>query len=161
MSSDFSTPELPAIGFLKELSGEDREILSSFGEFLPVHKGNHLIEEGQSQDSLYFIISGLLHIHTMANNTNTLLGTAKQGDVLGEVSIFDPSEASAHVTAVEFSQVWRINRQMLEDVVNENPEVGNVLLITIAKQLSSRLRATNKKVAEAQQAIGDSIRWVY
>jgi CRP-like cAMP-binding protein len=161
MSTEFNTPELPAIGFLAAMPQEDREILSSFGEFLPVHKDQDLITEGQPQDSLYFVISGLLHVHSNNQGRRTLLGSAKQGDVLGEISVFDPDDASANVTAVEFSQVWRINREMLEEVLNEYPSVGNLLLIQIATQLSRRMRATNKKVISAQQAIGDSIYWVF
>lgn len=161
MSTEFNTPQLPAMGFLSALSEEDRDILSSFGEFLPVHKDDNLITEGQPQDSLYFVISGLLHVHSNNDGRRVLLGSAKQGDVLGEISVFDPDDASASVTAVEFSQVWRINREMLEDVVNDYPNVGNLLLIRIATQLSRRLRATNKKVIAAQQAIGDSIYWVF
>jgi CRP-like cAMP-binding protein len=161
MSADFKTPELPAIGFLAEFPDEGRVALSSYGEFFPAHKDTHVIKEGTPQDSLYLVISGTLHVHTVANGRDTLLGRATEGDVIGEVSIFDPDVASATVTAVEFSQVWRIDRIMLEDFLNENPELGNLLMVKIATQLSRRLRATNEKVILAQKAIGDFVNWVY
>lgn len=161
MAVEFNTPELPAIGFLAEFPDEDRRTLSSFGEFFPAHKDTHVIKQGDPQDSLYLVISGILHVHTVANGRDTLLGRALEGDVIGEVSIFDPGEASATVSAVEFSQIWRIDRPMLEDFLNENPELGNLLMVKIATQLSKRLRATNEKVITAQKAIGDFINWVY
>ena len=45
MSSDLTQPELPAIGFVAEFSEIDRQILSGYGEFLPVHDGKSLINE--------------------------------------------------------------------------------------------------------------------
>ena len=147
MSTDFNTPELPPMGIVEPLGMDDRRLLSSYGEFLPVQPGQLLIEQGQGQDSLFFVISGLLHALVTQDGRDVLLGRIGPGETIGEVNMFDPSEASATVKAVEFSQVWRIDRAMLEDFMNESPLPAAHLLIGISVTLSKRLRQTNERFA--------------
>ncbi|MGB0775892.1 MAG: hypothetical protein ACPGUY_08600, partial [Akkermansiaceae bacterium] len=73
MSDAFSTPQLPATGLVADLEEQDRLYLSGYGEFRPVQEGQLLIEEGHAQDALYFVISGVLHVHTDQDNKRTLV----------------------------------------------------------------------------------------
>ncbi|MEM7387091.1 MAG: cyclic nucleotide-binding domain-containing protein [Verrucomicrobiota bacterium] len=155
MSDSLSKPELPAVGFAADITEEDRQLLSGWGEFLPVQKDAVLITEGDRQDSLYFIISGQLHAFTSTDGRRILLGRLGPGDTIGEVNIFDPGTASASVSSVEFSQVWRLDREMADSLVKEEPAVASVLLVNIATQLSKRLRETNEKVSYVKKALGD------
>jgi len=151
MSTDFSRPELPAKGIIEPLGDDDRLLLSSYGEFLPVHERQVLIEEGRQQNSLYFVIGGTLHASTVRSGRQVLLGRIGVGETIGEINIFHPGLASATVTAIEFSQVWRIDRQSLEDFMNVSPLPASHLLIGIASTLSRRLRETNEKVSMMSQ----------
>ena len=159
MATDFTTPELPALGFVSEMDKDERRLLSSYGEFLPAHPDSVVIKQGEPQNSLFLVISGLLHVQNERDGRTTLLGRLRAGDVIGEINIFDPAEASATVTAVEFSQLWRINKEMLEDFLSESPVTAANLLIRICTQLSKRLRATNEKVSLARETIQESMDW--
>ena len=152
--SNLSQPELPAFGFVAGLSDEDRRLLSGYGEFLPVHPDTNLIEEGHSQDSLYFIISGRLHVVTDDEGRRVLLGRLGPGDLVGEVNVFDPQTASATVAAMEFSQVWRLNRASVDELLKDSPASAAQLLVAISTQLSRRLRETNDKVTFIRKTIG-------
>ena len=138
------------MGIIEPLGYEDRRLLSSYGEFLPVHPRQVLIEQGHPQDSLYFVISGVLHAIREDGGRQSLLGRIGEGETIGEINIFDPGEASATVTAMEFSQVWRIDRAMLEDFMNESPLAASHLLIGISVNLSRRLRGLNEKLSRLQ-----------
>ncbi len=153
MDSPLTRPELPAISFLEGMADEDRALLSNYGEFLPVHPQQTLITEGAAQDSLYLLISGLLHVSREKDGSRTLLWRVTPGETIGEVNLFDPAEASADVTAQEFSQVWRANRGDLETFVNAYPEAGAFLMAGLARLLSKRLRAMNARFATLQEAI--------
>ncbi len=159
MSVEKSNPELPAIGFVEDLEEEDRRLLSSYGEFIPAHEGSVVIKQGEPQNSLFLVITGLLHVQSEHDGRTTLLGRLRTGDMIGEINIFDPAAASATVAAVEFSQLWRIDKEMLEDFLSESPVTAANLLIHICTQLSKRVRATNEKVALAQEAISQSSHW--
>lgn len=147
MSADFTQPELPSMGIISPLGDDDRRLLSSYGEFLPAQPGVTIIEEGQEQNFLYFIISGLLHATVQRAGRSTLLGRIRPGETLGEVNIFSGGTASASVAAVEYSQVWRIDLGSLEDYINVHPTPAAHLLIGIATTLSKRLRDTNDRLA--------------
>ena len=154
MSSDLNQPELPAIGFVADISDEDRLVLSGYGEFLPVQDEQVLIQEGQDQNCLYFIISGRLHVTTEDEGRRTLLGRLGPGDLVGEVNVFDPQKASATVMGLEFSQVWRMDRAMLDAFTKDSPSAASQLLIHISTQLSQRLRETNEKVTFIRKTLG-------
>lgn len=151
--SDDSTPLLPALGFAKDLDETARAALGSFGQFLTFNEGEHLIEEGQSQDSLFLVISGNFHVTTQATGRDVLLGQLKAGHMMGEVNIFDPGLASASVTAHTLSQAWKIDRSSLEHFLEKNSEAAARVLVGVATQLSKRLRKTNEKVAMAREAM--------
>jgi CRP/FNR family transcriptional regulator, cyclic AMP receptor protein len=145
--SNLSSPELPPLGLLAPLGDEDRRLLSSYGEFLPVQKEDKLIEEGQAQNALYIVISGGLHATILRGGHPVLLGRIGRGESIGEINVLDPAVASASVTAVEFSQIWRISCESLEEYMNAYPLPAAHLLIGIGKTLARRLRDVNEKVA--------------
>ena len=147
MSTSLSTPELPALGLFTPLGDDDRRILSGYGEFLPVQKDDNLIEEGLNQDSLFIVISGTLHATTLRAGHPVLLGKIVRGESIGEINLLDPNKASATVTAVEFSQVWRIKSDTLEEYLNAYPLPAAHMLIGIGRTLAHRMRDVNEKVA--------------
>ncbi len=144
--SNLSIPKLPAKGILEPLGDEDRDILSGYGEFRPLQAGANLIEEGLDQNCLYFVVAGKLHATSMRAGHIVLLGTIQGGETVGEMNLLDPGKASATVTAVEFSQVWRIDGAALEQYINEYPKPAAWLLIGVGRTITRRLRAVNEKV---------------
>jgi CRP/FNR family cyclic AMP-dependent transcriptional regulator len=146
MSQEFNSPQLPAMGLVARLEEEDRLLLSGYGNFLPVQEGQVLIEEGHNQDSLYFVISGVLHVHTDADNKRTLITRVAAGESLGEINIFDPGTASASVTAKSFTQIWKATREDIEAFMKAYPEAGNQLLTALIGEMSRRIRHMNEKL---------------
>lgn len=147
MSTPISTPELPPLGILQPLGDDDRRILSGYGEFMPVQKDKQLIEEGLDQGHLYVVCDGMLHASTMRGGHMVLLGKIVRGETIGEINLLDPHKASATVTAVEFSQVWRISSESLEEFINAYPLPAAHLVIGISRTLARRLRDVNEKIA--------------
>ena len=149
-NSDFNKPEIPALGIVADLDEADRGLLSGYGEFLPVHDGNDLITEGDPQDSLYFVISGILHAHSEKDGKRTLIGRIEAGETIGEVSIFDPGPDSANVTAQGFCQVWRANRDDITAFLEAYPQPAGRFLIGIVAEMSRRIRSVNQKLSTAE-----------
>ncbi len=143
-----TTPQLPAVGLVADLTKEDRDTLSSYGSFHLANPGDTLIEEGLPHGKLFFIISGLLHARHVDNGKEILLGAIRQGEWVGEVDLFDPASAVCSVVTIEPSQYWMITRQDLEDYINTYQEAGIRILIGVAGTLGRRLRGVTKKLAE-------------
>jgi CRP-like cAMP-binding protein len=146
MSDTLSSPTLPTFSWIGHLKEDDRELLSSYGEFFPGHPGTVIIEEGAMQTEVFVVISGKLEVHAKQEDGSVvLLASIGPGETLGEISLFSPGPAAASVTAVEFSQLWRIADSSLIEFMEENPGAGNVLLRTLATILAQRLRQMNPK----------------
>jgi len=150
MSSDFSRPELPAKGIVSGLADEDRALLSNYGEFLPGQSGQTIIIEGHEQDALFYVISGVLHVHTDTANRRVLIGRIEPGEAFGEVNLFDPGVASASVTAQDFTQIWKATRADLDAYVNAYPEAGGRLMAGILTLMSRRLRTMISRIASKE-----------
>lgn len=141
-------PELPRFGILKGMEDEDRVHLSDFGEFLPAHPKQQIITNGKPQDSLFFVISGLLHVHMTVDGREKLIARIEAGETLGEVNLFDPAAASASVTSQGFSQIWRANRADIEAFVEAYPKAGCDLLSGILAGMSRRIRRMNERLSD-------------
>ncbi len=146
MSETLSKPTLPTFSWIGHLKEDDRELLSSYGEFFPGHPGNVIIAEGAMQTQVFVVISGKLEVRAKQDDgTEILLALVGPGETLGEISLFNPGPAAATVTAVEFSQLWRIADSDLIHFMDENPGAGNILLRTLASILAQRLRQMNPR----------------
>ena len=146
MAETLSKPTLPTFSWIGHLKDDDRELLSSYGEFFPGHPGNVIIEEGSIQTEVFVVISGKLDVRArQEDGSEILLAQVGPGETLGEISLFNPGPAAATVTASEFSQLWRIADADLMEFMQENPGAGNVLLRTLASILAQRLRQMNPK----------------
>jgi len=146
MSDILSRPTLPTFSWIGHLKEDDRDLLSSYGEFFPGHPGNIIIEEGAIQTEVFVVISGKLEVRARQDDdSEILLAQVGPGETLGEISLFNPGPAAATVTAVEFSQLWRIADADLMHFMEENPGAGNVLLRTLASILAQRLRQMNPR----------------
>lgn len=141
MANELSKPTLPVFSWIGHLKEDDRELLSSYGEFFPGLPGTAIIEEGEEQTEVFVVISGKLQVHaTQENGEARLLAEVGPGETLGEISLFTPGPATATVIATEFSQLWRIKDSDLIQFMTDNPGAGNVLLRTLATILAQRLR---------------------
>src|SRR5271154_3873135 len=146
MSEILSTPTLPPFSWIGHLKADDRDLLSSYGEFFPGHPGNVIIEEGAMQTEVFVVISGKLEVRARQDDgSEILLAQVGPGETRGEIGFFDPGPAAATVTATEFSQLWRIADDDLIHFMEENPGAGNVLLRTLASILAQRLRQMNPR----------------
>jgi CRP-like cAMP-binding protein len=148
MSDKLTRPELPALGIVMDMDAEDRALLSGYGEFLPAQAGQKIIQAGDDQEYLYLVISGLLHVTILVDGRAKLVARVESGETLGEVNVFDPAKASATVVAQEFSQIWKVNRQDINDFVKAYPEAGAILLSGIITVMCRRVRNMNDKLAD-------------
>lgn len=143
--------ELPAIGFLAEVSSEHRSFLACFGKFLRPVSGDVLIAEGDRQESLFVILSGTLHVLSSTEERQVLLANLGAGDSIGEINLFDPATASATAIARSSSLIWSLSREELDAFQEADPAAGVAVLRGLLRQVCKRIRSMNEKLATAEQ----------
>ncbi|HEY5953919.1 MAG TPA: cyclic nucleotide-binding domain-containing protein [Terrimicrobiaceae bacterium] len=148
MSEQLDGPYLPAVGPVATLSEEDRGTLSSYGDFHLANPGDVLISQGDSHGRLFFVIAGVLHAVRRDGDREVLLGAIRMGEWVGEVDLFDPVSAMCSVVVIERAQYWVIDRQNLEEFINNYPQAGIQLVVSLAALLSKRLRSVTRRLME-------------
>jgi len=159
MPFNLNRPEIPSLGIVADLSNEDRALLGNYGEFLPVQDGQTIIFQGKPQNSLFFVISGVLHVHTEVDGRTVLIARIEAGETSGEINLFDPANASASVTAKEFTQVWRADRADIEAFVAAYPVPGAILLTGLIRVMSRRIRHMNERVTNHESIADVTLLW--
>ena len=92
----------------------------------------------------------MLHVHTEVDGRTVLITRIEAGETSGEINLFDPVNASASVTAKEFTQVWRADRADIEAFVAAYPVPGMMLQAGTIQVMSRRIRHMNERLANQE-----------
>jgi CRP/FNR family transcriptional regulator, cyclic AMP receptor protein len=108
-------------------------------------KGDVLFTEGQTGDKLYLIESGKIKLgHTAADGRESLIAVLGAGEMLGELSLFDPGPRTATAVAVTKTKVLSMGHEALLPWLVGRPDMAVALLASLAR----RLRRTNEAMAD-------------
>lgn len=103
-----------------------------------------LIEQGQTDESLHIVASGVLAVErTTAGGDTTTLHLLKSGDLAGEMGFIDGTEHTATLRAMGPTSVVSITRKDLESMLPEKPEVVYGLMRGIIRTIHRILREMN------------------
>jgi CRP-like cAMP-binding protein len=108
-------------------------------------KGDVLFSEGEVGDKLFLIESGKIKLgHTAADGRESLIAVLGSGEMLGELSLFDPGPRTATAVAVTRTKVLWMSHDALLPWLVGRPDVAVALLGALAR----RLRRTNVAMAD-------------
>ena len=111
-------------------------------------KGDVLVKEGESSNSMYWVQSGTLRLYKKKGQGFIELGVVHSGEVVGEMSFLDNQPRSAFVEALQPCDVVEIPRGKFDEFIENQPSWLKSLIQTLVK----RLRTTNNKVRELESA---------
>ena len=127
------------------LDDEAADALSSTMIEVPLRRGEVLFHEGDSGDRLYVVTDGKVKLgRRSADGRENLIAILGPGQMLGELSLFDPGPRSATVTAVTDATFLSLSHEDLLRWLDGRPAVARGLLA----QLAGRLRKANDVVAD-------------
>jgi CRP-like cAMP-binding protein len=108
-------------------------------------RGDSLFHEGDPGDRLYVVTEGKVKLHrTSPDGRENMLAVIGPGELIGELSLFDPGPRTATATAVTDVKLARMPQSTLRLWIEAHPEIGEQLLRVLAR----RLRRTNDSVAD-------------
>ncbi|MFN3533201.1 MAG: Crp/Fnr family transcriptional regulator [Candidatus Brocadia sp.] len=114
--------------------------------------GETVVEEGMLSRTMYVIQSGKVKVVKSDAGRETVLTLLGEGDIFGEMSLFDASSRSATVKAVGDVRVLAIEHEGLLRRIKMDP----TLAFRIIKQMSQRIRDLNTRLLSAQQTINQA-----
>ncbi len=102
-----------------------------------------ILNEGDTSDSLYVILSGKVKIYLNdENGKEVILNYQEAGEYFGELSLIDDIERSASVMTVKKSNFAIISKQDFRAVLGKNPDIA----IHLIKDLAYRVRVLTGNV---------------
>jgi uncharacterized membrane protein len=156
---------LAEIPMFSLLDHNERNTLAELMKEESFGAGEKIFEVGDIGDSLYIVRKGRVHV-VVEDDTgeNIVLGEPGPGDVFGEISMLDGGPRTVTAVAMEASEVFRLDRECLQELVSNHPHAAIDLLTVVGRRLRANdellrihvSRNANEEEAE-QLTIGSRI----
>lgn len=132
------------------LTQQQLDQLQPFLEKVTYPRGTWIVAEGESADGMYIICSGSVQVWKTAGGKKqgVCLGELGSGDCFGEMSLIDCQTRSANVVTISDLEALRLPYQAMGEIYETNPEFYGMFLLNIAREVSRRLRDTDRTVVE-------------
>lgn len=133
------------IPLFERMSPEEREELRGMMSQTTLRRGEVLFNEGDSGDRLYILLTGKVKLgHTSVDGRENLLAVLGPGEVVGELTLFDPGPRSTTATAVATTELLGLEHNQLMGFIDSHPTLAKDML----RALAVRLRRTNIALAD-------------
>jgi CRP-like cAMP-binding protein len=121
---------LEAVDLLKNLSPDQLARIASIAKEVALAPGRTVIEAGSQQDALFVVLDGAVDIV----RGSEVLHTARQNEVIGAWSLFDPEPMSLTARTSEDTRLLRIARDDFYDLLSDNMEITASIFATLVKR---------------------------
>ena len=151
------TEALGKVPLSSKLEQSKLKLLAFTSELQTYEDGEVVFNEGEAADCAFVILDGEANIYakTKADSGETVVGTLKANQLLGELGVLTASPRSATIRANGRLMMLRISVDMFLDLLAENPPVA----LDVMRQLSGKLVLAHRQYEELQdklQQIGGS-----
>jgi len=134
----------------KPLDAEQRKSLIEKFKSREVPANEKILEQGQSGDGLYMLLSGQAEVSAKVNTKREVLAHLKGGDVFGEMSLLHNQPVSANIKTLRKSIVLKLPKRTFSEVISTHPQ----LLAHITEIANEREKLT-KAIAEGKMRFSD------
>ena len=135
--------DLSKLPLLSSLSAEELAIVRRKCDACSFEPGDTILERGQHDKSVYFIISGCAHVLNYSSSGRAVTyASAAEGEMFGEMAAIDNQPRSAWVCAITFCKLIRISEEIFMNFVRDNPNFA----MSVLRKLSSNLRELDKRL---------------
>jgi len=101
-----------------------------------------IIEEGKTNDKIYFITKGQVSI----SRKDTILAKFNEGDAFGEMEVLDVMPAVATIKTITPVTAMSITNKALRAVYNIDVKTFSLIIMNLARDLSRRLRKMDEVI---------------
>lgn len=137
---------------IKILANMTDEQLERFAQFMQVEKvpqWSVIVKQGETGDTMFFILEGELRVRINVSGKETILTTLSVGEFFGDISLFDQGPRSADVVANRDSLLLKISASAFGELAKAAPEIATPFLLAIGRTLTARIRADNKRYGDS------------
>ena len=127
---------------LRTLSAEAATAVAAAMQYVELPAGESLFPEDDRIDALYLVERGALHATEIAaNNASILVRTIAPGELVDQLQVLSGGARPVHVRTAEPSSFWMIPGDVVDALVDSQPEFRAVRERIHRRQLFCRLHA--------------------
>ena len=120
---------------------KDLESLAKYIKVKSFKSREKICHRGDLGSQMYVIAKGRVTLHTDSDDGKELgFGFLNQGDIFGEIALFDGGVRTATVKSIETCEILILERRDFLPFLEKNPKDSILLLATMA----ARLRSTDE-----------------
>ncbi len=104
--------------------------------------------QGDKGDCMYMIQSGKAEVLRQEGDSEMILGELTQGDIFGEMSLFEKRPRSATVRVKGKTRILTLDRRMFMKRIHEDPS----LAFNILQKMSQRIRSLDDELGKMRKS---------
>lgn len=132
---------------MASLSDADHRKLLTHLYFVSVPAGRELIVQDEKGDYALVVLEGLVAVdRVQPTGARARLAEAREGDVLGEMSLLDAGARFASCLTLSRCSLAVLTCTALDDLAVEEPRLGMALMSSTARRLSWRMRQLSARL---------------
>lgn len=136
---------ISSVPLFAALDEDARQALRNAMVETTLRRGETLFTEGDPGDRLYLVLDGKIKLgHSSRDGRENLLAILGPGELLGELTLFEPGERTATATAVATSRLAELRHDQFMALLDHRPALAKHML----RELAIRLRRTNEALAD-------------
>ena len=128
---------LQSTAIFRELTNEQLAAIWSRAKIHNVHRGETLIRQNTSSDSVYVVVSGRFEISIEGGKS--AIAEIGVGEPIGETGFFSGAPRTATVIAARDLVVLELDRASFDSAARDVPAIHQTLLRALARRLADRI----------------------
>ncbi|HAX61991.1 MAG TPA: hypothetical protein DCX95_05495 [Elusimicrobia bacterium] len=133
----------PYFSYLTETEQKEFAAILSLESF---KKDDVIFKQGDMGDRLFIVKEGMVGIFIVDRDNEETIAVMKEGDIFGELSLYDTQPRSAYASALTQTTLLAISREKFDELKNKNPQIASKIFQIMLKIISKRLRLTTMKL---------------
>ena len=132
---------------IASLPPEELKKLIDHLDFVTVPPGRELIVQDEKGDYALIVLEGLVAVdRVQPTGGRARLAEAREGDVLGEMSLLDAGARFASCLTLSRCSLAVLTHSALDELAIEEPRLGMALMTSTARRLSLRMRQLSARL---------------
>jgi len=132
---------------MASLPPEEHRKLIAHLDFVTVPPGRELIVQDEKGDYALIVLEGLVAVdRVQPTGARARLAEAREGDVLGEMSLLDAGARFASCLTLSRCSLAVLTNSALDELAIEEPRLGMALMTSTARRLSLRMRQLSARL---------------
>jgi len=118
------------------LSDDELQQLMDNAKPVSLHAGEVLMQQGDTGDSAYIVLSGGFEITKQSGQSLIKIDVRNEGEIIGEMALLSQAPRSATVTAVTDSETLCISKEVFDNLLSTSPSAATAVLHWIMARLT-------------------------